>query len=274
MGIRLSYELPENADTTPVTSDRLVAFDLETTGVDTLSARIVTSSLIYVERRDDGTWDTWQKNRLADPGIEIPEGAAAVHGVTTEMARANGQPHDEVLAGTIADIHKAWDAGAILVAFNAAYDLSMLCALDPDFVVRGPVFDPLIVDKALDRFRRGGRKLTDIAALYGVPLSEEDAHDSFADAIAAGKLATRMINDHLPKAGGAWAEALESTATLMDRQRSAAFVQRKGLQEYFDRKGQTAEIDLGWPVEDRVMAARRAARSTITGHLPAASAAT
>lgn len=256
MGIRLSYDLPATAHTTPVSADRLVAFDLETTGVDTLTARIVTSSLIYVERREDGTWDTWQKNRLADPGIEIPEEAAAVHGVTTEMARAKGEPHDKVLTETIADIHRAWDSGAILVAFNATYDLSMLYALDSGFTVRGPVFDPLVVDKAIDRFRKGGRKLTDIAALYGVPLSEEDAHDSFADAVAAGKLATRMINDHLPKQGGVWADALSSVAAIMDMQRSAAFVQRKSLQEYFDRKGQTAEIDLGWPIEDRVVAAR------------------
>lgn len=255
--IRLSYELTDAAATREVSADRMLAFDLETTGVETTEARIVTSSVIYVERTESGGWDSWQAHRMADPGIEIPEGATAVHGVTTERARAEGKPHDEVLAATIDDIYRAWDSGAILVAFNAAYDLSLLSALEPDFVVRGPVFDPMIVDKAIDRYRRGSRKLTDIAALYGVPLTEIDAHSSSADAIAAGKIATRMINEHLPHRGDSWTDAMSSNAAMMDLQRRSAFVQRKGLQEYFDRKGEDTTVDLGWPVEDKVVAYRR-----------------
>lgn len=255
---RLSYSLTDEVAARPVTAECMVAFDLETTGVDTTTARIVTSSLIYVERTSDLQWESWQEHRLADPGVEIPEGATAVHGVTTEKAQAEGEPHEKVLAATISDIYRAWDSGAVLVAFNATYDLSLLSALDPTFEVRGPVFDPMIVDKAIDRYRKGTRKLTDVSALYGVPLSEIDAHSSSADAIAAGKIATRMINEHLPARGDNWTEALGSTAAMMDMQRRSAFVQRKGLQEYFDRKGEDVKIDLGWPVEDRVMALRRA----------------
>ena len=62
-------------------------FDLETTGVDVTTARIVTASLILLDPQGNvvrrGEW-------LADPGVEIPAGAAAVHGITTEYAREHG----------------------------------------------------------------------------------------------------------------------------------------------------------------------------------------
>ena len=49
-------------------------FDLETTGVDVTTARIVTASLILLDPQGNvvrrGEW-------LADPGVEIPAGAAA-----------------------------------------------------------------------------------------------------------------------------------------------------------------------------------------------------
>ena len=79
-------------------------FDLETTGVDVETARIVTASLLLLNPdgsvRRAGEW-------LADPGVEIPEAAAAVHGVTTEYARAHGQPAQQVvweLAGAIGSL--------------------------------------------------------------------------------------------------------------------------------------------------------------------------
>ena len=65
-------------------SDTLAVFDTETTGLDTRYARIVTCFLGIIgpdgEVQESHSW-------LADPGVEIPEQAAAVHGVTTEMAR-------------------------------------------------------------------------------------------------------------------------------------------------------------------------------------------
>ena len=68
-------------------------FDLETTGVDVTTARIVTASLILLDPQGNvvrrGEW-------LADPGVEIPAGAAAVHGITTEYAREHGRPAREV----------------------------------------------------------------------------------------------------------------------------------------------------------------------------------
>src|SRR5690606_40999666 len=83
--------------------NRLLAFDLETTGPDPRTAHIVSSALIAI----DGA-DKKERNWLADPGIEIPEGATAVHGITTAYARENGRPHAEVVTETVAAIRRGW----------------------------------------------------------------------------------------------------------------------------------------------------------------------
>ena len=98
-------------------------FDLETTGVDVETARIVTASLLLLNPdgsvRRAGEW-------LADPGVEIPEAAAAVHGVTTEYARAHGQPAQQVVWELAGAIGSLFLDGVPVIAFNAAYDFSVL----------------------------------------------------------------------------------------------------------------------------------------------------
>lgn len=66
-----------------LTPPALAVFDLETTGVDVTSARIVTAFVGVLSV--DGTLIS-SRSWLADPGVEIPAGAAAIHGITTERA--------------------------------------------------------------------------------------------------------------------------------------------------------------------------------------------
>ena len=72
---------------------RLAAFDIESTGVNPQSDRIVTATVSVVGGGLPAESTSW----LADPGVEIPEGAARVHGITTEQARAEGRPAAEVV---------------------------------------------------------------------------------------------------------------------------------------------------------------------------------
>ena len=81
--------------------DPWMGFDTETTGVRALKDRLVTAALVL--RIDGASYRsgvsapdqvaTW----LTDPGIEIPEQATAVHGITTEQARRDGRPIEQVL---------------------------------------------------------------------------------------------------------------------------------------------------------------------------------
>jgi DNA polymerase-3 subunit epsilon len=168
---------------------RLAVFDLETTGVDVDTSRIVSACIAVLE--PDGSLHaqfTW----LADPEIEIPEGASAVHGITTERAREDGRTAETVVGEITATIRTLLAVGIPLVVYNAPYDLSLLdreCRrhrVEP-LGSPHPVIDPLVIDKAVDRYRKGKRTLVAAAERYGVDL--DDAHDAAADAIAAGRVA-------------------------------------------------------------------------------------
>ncbi|MEU8473711.1 3'-5' exonuclease [Streptomyces hygroscopicus] len=174
---------------------RLCGFDLETTGVEVETDRIVTACVVQC----GGDQPTASANWLADPGIEIPEGAAKVHGITTEQARAKGRPAPEVVEQVVAALAQVVRDGIPIVAMNASFDLTMLDrearrhGAQPLVDIVGDdlrVLDPRVLDKHVDKFRRGNRKLEDLARHYRVAL--DGAHSADADAIAACRVVWRM----------------------------------------------------------------------------------
>ncbi len=219
-------------------------FDLETTGVDVAGDRIVTA---YVGVLDAAGAVVRERHWLADPGIPIPDGASAIHGVTTARARADGRPAAEVVREIVASLHGLLDAGIPVVAYNAAYDFSLLhhealrhgvAPLDSP----APVIDPLVMDKRYDRYRRGKRTLSVVAAHYAVRL--DDAHEASADAIAAGRVAQALAERF-----AAWLPG--SAHELHTRQIAWARAQADSLTEYFVRIGRIDpddRLDGTWPV--------------------------
>ncbi|WP_223907369.1 exonuclease domain-containing protein [Actinomyces capricornis] len=157
----------------------LLGFDTETTGVDPRQDRLVTAALVARgPRLPDGTRSQETRTWLADPGVEIPEAATAVHGVSTQRARAEGRPLAEVLAEVSDRLVAAMGAGTPVVAFNSSYDLTLLeaeLARHGLSTMRerlgrelGPIADPLVIDRGVDRWRRGKRRLSDLCTVYGV----------------------------------------------------------------------------------------------------------
>ncbi|MFI2380008.1 3'-5' exonuclease [Streptomyces sp. NPDC018964] len=227
----------------------LIGFDLETTGTDPHEARIVTGAVIEVRAGEAGGRREW----LADPGVPIPKDAVAVHGISNERATAEGSPADRV-ADAIADALTAhWRKGVPVVAYNAAFDLSLLSAelrryglpslrdrldgADP-----GPVIDPYTIDRSVDRYRRGKRNLEAVCTEYGVVL--DTAHDATADALAAARLACAIADRH-PKV------AALDPAELHRRQIEWYAAWAADFQDFLRRKGDaTAVIDGTWPLRE------------------------
>jgi DNA polymerase-3 subunit epsilon len=166
----------------------ILGFDTETTGVDVTTDRIVTAALV---RRVGGS--TAVKTWLIDPGVEIPEAASDIHGITTAYARAHGTapaPALEELAATL-----AWslNRGEPVVAYNACFDLSLL---DAELRRHGlktlpertggevrRVIDPLVLDRHLDRYRPGKRRLGNLCEHYQVQ-SVDHLHTAEVDVVA------------------------------------------------------------------------------------------
>lgn len=167
------------------------AFDLETTGKDPREARIVTASIVVVD--ETGTVvDTHEW--LADPGVEIPEEAAAIHGVSTAHAREHGRPADVVAAEVGAVLAALFANDIPVIAFNASYDFTVLAnearRHELAQITAAPVIDPFICNKQVDKFRRGSRTLVALCEEYGIKL--DDAHTSAADAEATLRLADAL----------------------------------------------------------------------------------
>lgn len=209
----------------------MTGFDLESTGVDPEADRIVTACVVTCGLAVGTASHTW----LADPGIDIPAEATAVHGITTEKARADGRPAAEVVAELVRALAEAVEVGQPIVIMNAQFDLTMLDrearrhGVKPLSEVVGGrlnVLDPRVLDKHVDQYRSGGRTLTDLCAHYAVRL--DNAHAADADAIAACRVAWRIGRDHTQIGTAA-------LATLHLAQVRWAREQAEGLRDYFAR---------------------------------------
>lgn len=227
----------------PITKwfESLGVFDLETTGIDVETSRIVSAHVGVLNAAGElvEQWD-W----LADPGVEIPEQATAVHGISTERARSEGRPAREVIAEIVGTLQRLLDRGLAITIYNAPYDLSVLNREAvrygvPPLVAPSPIIDPLILDKAVDRYRKGKRTLEAAALFYGVDLT--DAHDASADAVAAGRVAQAMVRLHLERL------AIDS-ALLHNQQVEWCAEQAASFQNYMRRERDPGFIASGaWP---------------------------
>lgn len=175
--------------TLPDWAQVVAVFDTETTGIAPETTRIVTAHISVIN--PEGAVEA-PRDWLIDCGIEIPAEATAVHGVTTEHMRANGTDAADGIFEIQQVLQGFFDAGIPVVAYNAAYDFTILdreakrYGHDP---INGPkpVIDPMIIDRQVDRYRKGKRTLAAATEVYGVTL--DDAHTAAADAIAAGYVA-------------------------------------------------------------------------------------
>ncbi|MFI5619418.1 3'-5' exonuclease [Streptomyces sp. NPDC051567] len=225
----------------------LIGFDLETTGTEPERSRIVTAALVEVRAGTVRGRRGW----LADPGIPIPEEASAIHGISTGRAVTEGRPAPEVAEEIAAALVGHWQRGAVVVAYNAAFDLTLLTAELhrhglPSLADRldgartGPVVDPLTIDRAVDRYRRGKRTLEAVCGVYGVTL--DAAHDAGADALAAVQVARAIAARH-PEVAGL------TPADLHARQGGWHARWARDFQAYLRRQGTPdAVIDTAWPL--------------------------
>lgn len=220
-------------------TDKITAFDLETTGTDPMTDRIVSAALVDFDDGEPVDAITWE----VDPGVPIPEQASAVHGVW-EADRAGRQDHDTAVLEIVEELGDAWRAGYTVVVFNAAFDLTMLQARARDagaeFTIGGPVVDPMVADRYLDKWRKGKRTLGVQCQHYGVAL--ENAHDAEADAEAAARLAIAQA--------AKWPGEFAAEG-LMERQERWARENHDSLKAWMRRQGKsTANLQAGWPIWD------------------------
>lgn len=217
----------------------LCSWDTETTSADPEEARIVTATFVRIVGAQ-----VEAKEWLFDPGVEISEGATAVHGITTEMAREKGTDPAEGIVEIADELCMAWGRDEPVVVMNAPFDFTIL---DREMrrhhghgiEITGVVIDPMTIDKRLDRYRRGKRTLTDLCAHYDVKL--EGAHSSVGDALAAARVAWRLAQKY--------PEYLSRVEDLNDLQARWRGEWADQFVEYLRREGKPFDdVDGHWPI--------------------------
>lgn len=252
-------------------TEPMLALDTETTGINIETDRIVSAAAIHVSRQGAKP-RTW----LSDAGgVDIPEGATAIHGITTEHAHAHGTPAKEVVEDVLYHLGEAVKNGVPVVGHNVVYDLSILdrearrhlgCGLDGAFNVgQMRVIDTSVLDKhVLPRRRRpsptqGPRQLITVAQVYTLGWDEQAAHGSEYDALMAARVAYRigslvqMPREQRPEFELGRYQQFDQLAglgldALHDRQVVWAAEQAAGLESYFRQKDPTAVVDGRWPL--------------------------
>jgi DNA polymerase III subunit epsilon len=232
----------------------LAAFDTETTGVDVEEDRIVSAAVVV----QDMTGGRPRVTRwLINPGVPVPPGATEVHGLTDEHLQRNGRWPAPVMEEIARALAEQCGAARPLVVMNAPFDLTILdrelrrhrAASLGRYLEHVPlcVLDPRVLDKHLDRYRKGRRTLTDLCAQYEVVL--DGAHDAAADATAALEV-TRAV-------GRRFASRMErlSPAELHTLQAVWHAAQARGLQAWFARSGTPEAVDPAWPLRPELPAA-------------------
>ncbi|MER7961391.1 MULTISPECIES: 3'-5' exonuclease [Streptomyces] len=225
----------------------LAAFDTETTGVDTETDRIVSAALVVQDapglRPRVTRW-------LVNPGVPVPRAATAVHGLTQEHVERNGRWPAPVMYEMAEALTEQARAGRPLVVMNAPFDLTLLdrelrrhrASSLGRWLERTSlhVLDPRVLDRHLDRYRKGPRALTDLCAHYGVEL--ERAHDAAADATAALEVVRAV--------GRRFRGRLErlSPAELHTLQAVWHAGQIRGPQAWFALNGTEEAADPAWPL--------------------------
>lgn len=258
-------ETPALFEITPSTDSwhtrRRVGFDLETTSRDPRVARIVSAALVIFDaevERDPllettpalgaaptpGPPERIVRTRewLVDPGVEIPAETTAIHGISTEYAQANGQPAAEAVAQITTALAQEFAEGNAVVVMNAPYDFTVLKHEAERHGVEFPepvgIIDPLVIDKQVDKYRRGKRTLSHMCTHYEVEL--DGAHSAAPDAWAAVEVAGCQA-ERFPQ--------LQIPAPELHRLQAEWKVdQSADLQEYLRRTRPDAEVSPAWPV--------------------------
>lgn len=225
----------------------LLGFDTETTGTNVKNDRIVTAALVHSvgPGRENETVATW----LINPGVPIPEQASQIHGISTEHAATHGMAPAEALDEIASLLQEALEKDVPIVAFNGGFDLQILehelerNGLAPLMQRLGrdvaPMLDPLVIDRGMDRYRKGKRTLTDVLGVYGIEQSGT-MHTADVD-VSATLDVLRALAEKYPQLADTSLEELHQQQMVWHREWAENFNQ------FLEKKGKTPDVSTSWP---------------------------
>ncbi len=224
-------------------SNVFLVFDLETTGVDVFSDRPVSYALMAMASADC----VLESYSIVDPGMEVPADAAAIHGISTQMARRFGTGLEQALGAITDALLRATREGWYVVGMNIGYDLTIVDSRCKEAYGVGlaelgfaaPVLDVLVLDRHYDRFRSGKRTLERLAEFYGVPAG--NYHDALEDCRVTYRVLEAIVKRY-PEVTGI--EKAKVTETLGSYHRDWL----ESYRQWATQRGREVKEFDGWPI--------------------------
>ena len=229
-----------------------VSFDTETTGVQEKNDRIVSASILFYGNFHEMIS---QREWLINPGIDIPESATVINGLSTSYARTHGIDAAEGIMQILDVLAGYVRRGVPILAFNGSFDMTILFheahrhgleATEEFAELFGPG-SPLALIDGLTMHRKahvkwaGRRNLGALCQAYGVTLT--DAHNATADAQAAAQLCVQLTRET--------PELFEVPASVLHREQMGWYSeQMEELQAYLrvSRNDPSIICRPDWPV--------------------------
>ena len=175
--------------------DKLVLFDTETTGLQYSRDEIIEFAAVVVELVDGKPTITKQYDELVTlaPGSLIPPMIQKLTGISNEDVRERGIPKAQVCR----DMAELFQGNALLIAYNAPFDLSFLYYMllrdgDPTILRGKDKLDLLTVYK--DR-RSYPHKLTNAIDAYGLAGQVVNSHRAVDDVVATVAVMEAMAGE-------------------------------------------------------------------------------
>ena len=176
---------PRMIGSVPLASIEAVAFDLETTGLNPLNARVVEFGAVRISAGQVRKARPY--SALVNPGIAIPAVSVSIHGISDEKV-AEMPGFSECMKAFV-----NWVGPNVLIGYSTGFDLSVLKAeharhgipwnaprsVDVEELVQ--VLAPDIKNYSLDS----------VAAWLGIEL--RDRHRAIPDAVSAAEIFARLI---------------------------------------------------------------------------------
>jgi DNA polymerase III subunit epsilon len=175
----------------------LTAFCAGATGPDAEADRILSAAVVVQDAPGTRPRVTrW----LVNPGVAVPESAAAAHGLSLHRVEHEGRWPAPVVDEVARELAGHTAAGRPLVVADAPAGLTLLdrelrrhrATSLAGYLAGGrlSVLDPQVLDGHLDRGRTGRRTLADLCARYGVARAQP--HDAGSGALAALEVVRAM----------------------------------------------------------------------------------
>lgn len=167
-------------------SERYIAFDTETTGLDPENDRIVELGAIVFENGEP----TASFRSYVNPGTSIPSEVSILNHITDEMLET-APAEAEIYPEFLDFIGNAVSGETVICGHVAAFDMSFLCRTLDRLWLAGQFrfVDTRLLATQIPEMEHHG--LGAVAEYFGIP--HENAHRAKEDALTSGRILRKML---------------------------------------------------------------------------------